>query len=205
MPFWLPSSSCGSFLFSYHWKLMSNDLLASFLLLWWFLFHFSFKTDAKCSSGCSLPLLVFSHSIWCQMLFWLSSSSCGGFLFNSYWKLMPNTLLTGLLLLWWFLIQFLVKADTKYSVGCPPSPSGGHPPPVVVPYSVLSESWYQMLFWRPSSNCGGILLNSWWKLIPNTLLAALLFLWWFLSNSEWKLIPNTLLAALLLLLVSILL
>ena len=37
---------------------------------------------------------------------------------------MPNTLLATLLLLWWFLIQFLLKTDAKYS--------SGYPPPLVV-------------------------------------------------------------------------
>jgi hypothetical protein len=105
--------------------------------LWRFLIQFSSKTDASCSSGYP-PLVVVSYSIlienWCQndllatlllwwfliqfllktdanMLFLLCSSSCGGFLFNSHWKLIPNALLATLLLLWWFLIQFSFKTE----------------------------------------------------------------------------------------------
>jgi hypothetical protein len=46
---------------------------------------------------------------------------------------MPNALLATLLLLWWFLIQFLLKADAKCSSGYPP-------PLVVVSYSILIEN-----------------------------------------------------------------
>jgi hypothetical protein len=46
---------------------------------------------------------------------------------------MPNALLATLLLLWWFLIQFSLKTDAKYS-------SGYRPPLVVVSYSILIES-----------------------------------------------------------------
>ena len=44
-----------------------------------------------------------------------------------------SALLAPLLLLWWFLIQFLLKADAKGSSGCPP-------PLVVVSYSSLIEN-----------------------------------------------------------------
>ena len=171
--FWLPSSSCGGFLFSSYWKLMPNALLATLLLLWWFLIQFLLKTDAKCSSGYPPPLVVVSYSIlignWCQMLF-----------------------LATVLLLWWFLIQFLLKTDAKCSSGYPP-------PLVVVSYSILIENWCQMLFWLPSSSCGGFLFNSYWKLMPNTLLATSSSCGGFLFNSYWKLMPNALLATLLLL------
>jgi hypothetical protein len=69
---------------------------------------------------------------------------------------MPNALLVTLLLLWWFLIQFLLKTDAKYSSGyllllwwfliqfllkTDAKCSSGYPPPlVVVSYSILIEN-----------------------------------------------------------------
>ena len=101
----------------------------------------------------------------------LLPSSCGGFSFKSYCKLMPNALLAALLLLWYFFIQFLLETDAECSSGCPR-------PLVLVSYTILIENWCQMLFWTPSS-CGGFPFNSYWKLMPNALLAALLLLCWF--------------------------
>ena len=121
------------------------------MLLWLhsfrgFLFKSSRKTNAKCSSGCPPPLLVVSYSVlienWCQMLFWRPSSSCGGFLFNDYWKLMLNALLAAPFLFWWFLVQFLLKTDAKCSSDC-------LPPLVVVSYSFSIEKWCRMRFWLP--------------------------------------------------------
>ena len=99
-----------------------------------------------CPSSLS-PFLFKSSSVlienWCPMLFWQPSSSAGGFLFNSYWKLMPYAQM-AVLLLWWFLIQFflfqfLLKTDAKCS-------SGYSPPLVVDSHSTLIEIWYWMLF-----------------------------------------------------------
>ena len=67
------------------------------------------------------------------MLFWRPSSSCGGCLFDSYWKVMLNALLADTLLFWWFPIQFLLETDAKYSSNCLPAL-------VVVSYSILIES-----------------------------------------------------------------
>ena len=69
---------------------------------------------------------------------------------------MPNAFLATLLLLWWFLIQFLLKTDAKCSSGYPllswwfliqfllktdAKYSSGYPPPlVVVSYSILIEN-----------------------------------------------------------------
>jgi hypothetical protein len=90
------------------------------------------------------------------MLFWLPSSSCGGFLSNSYRKLMPNALLATLLRLWWFLIEFLLKTDAKcfsdcthrlwwflieFSLKTDAKWSSGYPYPlVVVSHSILIEN-----------------------------------------------------------------
>ena len=76
-----------------------------------------------------------------------------GFLFSSYWKLMPHALLATLLPLWWFLIGFLMKAATKFSSDCPHRL-------VAVSCLILVENWYQILFWMPSSSGGGFLFNS---------------------------------------------
>ena len=63
---------------------------------------------------------------------------------------MSNALLAALLLLRWFLIQFLLKTDAKWSTGY-------SPPIVVVSYEILIENRCQ-----------------------NDLLTTPLLLWWFL-------------------------
>ena len=64
-----------------------------------------------------------------EILSWLSYSSGGGFLSNTYSKLMPNALLAALLLLWWFLLLILYETD-RIPLWQP------LPPSVDVPYSV---------------------------------------------------------------------
>ena len=104
------ASPCGGFLFRSYSELMQNDLLAALpppvvasysilvqnwckmlsgltcLLLWWFLIQFSFKIDAKCSSGCRLLLwwflIQFSFKINVKCSLDCLGSSCGGFLRN---------------------------------------------------------------------------------------------------------------------------
>ena len=116
MLFWLLSPACGCFSFKSCWKLMPNVLLAAPLPLvgdstrignWcWWLF------------GCPLPLVV----VLIQ------------FLFNSFWKKMTNALLATPLLLWWILIQLLLKTNAKYSTGYPP-------PLVVNSHTILIGRW----------------------------------------------------------------
>ena len=144
----LPRLSCDGFLFNLCSKLMRMLLWLPWLLLWWFLIQFLFKTFAKCSSGCL-------------------ASSCGGFSSKSYAKLMQNAPLAALphlvavshssliqnrckmfqwlpcLLLWWFLIECSYKTDAKCSLGC------------------------------IASSCCDFLLNSYSKLMQNAPLAAL--------------------------------
>ena len=131
------------------------------LLLWWFLIQliqFSFKIDAKCCSGCL-------------------ASSCGGFLFNSYSKLMQNALLAALpppvvvsysaliqnwckliswlpcLLLWWFLIHVLFKIDANCSLGCLVSSCGGFR--IRYLFKIDAKCFSGCI----TSSCGGLLLN----------------------------------------------
>ena len=127
--FWRPASSRGGFFFNSTWQKMPHSLLVAPLLLWRFVasllkthakfydggrrfllsYNVYWKTDAKYSSGGPPPLAVVSpwtrNENWCQTLFRLPSSSCDGFLFNSYWKLMRNAFLVALFPLWWILTE----------------------------------------------------------------------------------------------------
>ena len=148
---WLPSSSCRGFSFSSHWKLMPNALLSAPLLLWGFLLQVLLQTDAKCSPGCPPPLLVGSSSILSHFLLKTDAKFSSGYpsplVVDSHsvigrWCKMLSA---ALLVLWWFLIQFLLETDADF------------PPLVVVSYSILIEIWWKMLFWLLSSSCGGFL------------------------------------------------
>ena len=119
------ASSSGGFLFNSYSKLMQNTLLAACILLWWFLVQFLFKTDAKCypPQWWFLIQFLFKTDVKCSLH--CLGSSCGGFLFHSYSKLLQSALWTAWLLLWLFLIQFLFKIDAKCSLDCLGSSCGG--------------------------------------------------------------------------------
>ena len=173
------ASSWRRFLFSSNSKLMQNTLLSTllppvvvssiliknwckmlfrlpWLLLWWFLIQFLFKTDAKC----------YSFNL---------ASSCGRFLFTSYSKLMQNAPLANLHPHVVILIQFLFKTNAKCSSGNLASSwrrflFSSHSklmqntllstllPPVVCSSSILIKNWCKMLFQLPW-------LLLWWFLI----------------------------------------
>ena len=151
-----------------NWCKMLSGL--PWLLLWWFPMQRLFKGDAKCSLDCL-------------------GSSCGGFRFNSYSKLMQNSLwatlappvvvphpiliqnwcrmLSGLpwFLLWWLLIKSSFKCDSKCSLGCLGPSCGGflfssYSVPVQNRCKILSGlPW--LLLWRFRS----VRIQNWCKML----------------------------------------
>ena len=111
--------------FSSNSKLIQHPLLVAFLLLWWFLMHFSFETHARWSYGCSPP-------DWCK------------FLFKSYTELMQILSRATSSSSAHPFIQFLCEIDEIPLCRF-------HPSPVQIYYSVPIKSWWISSLSQPSS------------------------------------------------------